>query len=112
MPGGGNPMDADRDAWLAVMAAWKLRVCCRRETEELVCVSRAWSLQQTGIVVDGCRGSPNATDPHVCDAGTQNAFDRGSTTKTPRGRTFHVPFTHSNHPAETFLKGMPWRRNV
>jgi hypothetical protein len=39
-------------------------------------------------------------------AGTQIASDVGSIANSPNGPTFHAPPAHSNHPAETFLKGM------
>ena len=47
-----------------------------------------------------------ATHPEVCDAGTEIASDLGSMTNSPKGPTFLHPPAHSNHPVETFLKGM------
>ena len=47
-----------------------------------------------------------ATQPEVSDVGTEIASDVGSTTTSPNDPRNQAPLTHSNHPAEPFLKGM------
>jgi hypothetical protein len=46
------------------------------------------------------------THPEVCDTDTEIASYRGSIANSPNVPTFHDPPAHSNHPAESFLKGM------